>query len=223
MSEFTLQERIAHKFCEFSRPFLASMRRKRLNNTNFTIIANNCWAGVCYEYFGLQKTSPTIGMYFFPDEYLRFLNDIHRYLDEELTVVNSKESRYRDELYRRGQEEVLIGILGDVEMVLLHYKSSQLAKEKWDRRVKRINWDNIIYKFSYMNGCTDSHIHLFEEICTRKRIKHFEFVPKDFVEYDNAYVIPVKKGEQISNDTFYWNKYFDVVEFLNGSKIENQK
>lgn len=30
-------------------PLTASIRRKKLNNTDFTIISNNCWGGCVYE------------------------------------------------------------------------------------------------------------------------------------------------------------------------------
>lgn len=34
---------------------LGPIRRHSLNRTDFTIISNNCWGGVVYEYYGLKK------------------------------------------------------------------------------------------------------------------------------------------------------------------------
>ena len=45
--------------------------------------------------------------------------------------------------------------------------------------------------------------------------KHFEFVPHKFIEYKNAFVVEAEADGQIGNDTFYWNRYFDVEAFLN--------
>ena len=159
MKEITVLERILHKAEEKTRPMLAPIRRMKLKDTDFTIISNNCWGGVCYEYFGLQKQSPTVGMYFFADEYIRFLSDIKHYLSTRIAFINASESRYADELAKRGQMNIPIGVLDDVEIVMLHYKDKAVAEEKWCRRVERINWINMIYKFSYMNGCKDYHIH----------------------------------------------------------------
>lgn len=42
-----------------------------------------------------------------------------------------------------------IGKLGnDVEIHFLHYKSETEAQEKWNRRLKRMNFNNILFKFS---------------------------------------------------------------------------
>ena len=164
MSQFSIAERIIHNIGEKMNPFLGSLRRKELNNTDFTIISNNCWGGVCYEWFDLPKQSPTVGMYFFANEYIHFLANLKDLLMLDLEIVSSKESKYYSELISRGQNNVLIGKLGDIEMTLLHYHDAKIAKEKWKRRVDRINWNNMIYKFSYMNGCTDSHVHAYEEI-----------------------------------------------------------
>ena len=32
-----------------------------------------------------------------------------------------------------------------------------------------------------------------------------------------------ENDEQIENDTFFWNKYFDVTDFLNGNGIKEYK
>ena len=38
--------------------------RRRLTNSDFTIIAPNCYAGIMYHRLGLQFLSPTINCYF---------------------------------------------------------------------------------------------------------------------------------------------------------------
>lgn len=224
MQKFSILERAIHKIGEVTNPILGPLRQKKLNNTDFTIISNNCWGGVCYEYFAMQKQSPTIGSYFFADEYIKFLSNLDEYLQMDLEVSSADESKYKSILFERGQNNVLIGKLGDVEMTLLHYRDANIAKEKWKRRVDRINWDNLIFKMSYMNECTDAHIHRFEELMTTMPVnrygcvKSIVFVPKEFPEYKNTYVIPSGENGQIGNDTFYWKKYCNVVEIINSKK-----
>ena len=43
----------------------ANVRNKKLKNKDFTIISNNCWGGMIYEVYGLQKTSPLYIPYYF--------------------------------------------------------------------------------------------------------------------------------------------------------------
>lgn len=53
---------------------LGSKRRNsKLKSKDFSIISNNCFAGIVYQHLGLQYNTPTIGLYFYPDEYIKFL------------------------------------------------------------------------------------------------------------------------------------------------------
>lgn len=76
------------------------------------------------------------------------------YIDHELQFIFVNESKQKDNLVERNTI-CSIGVLDDVEMVFfLHYKSQQEALEKWKRRSKRINWNNIVFKFSEQNYCS---------------------------------------------------------------------
>ena len=46
MQKKSIMERILHKINIKTVPLLAGFRRKRLNNTDFSIISNNCWGGM---------------------------------------------------------------------------------------------------------------------------------------------------------------------------------
>lgn len=107
--------------------------------------------------------SPTVGLYFFADDYLKFISNLEYYISLELSFISIQESRYKDVLLER-KRICPIGKLGDVEIVFLHYKTEQEAKEKWDRRKARINWDHLIIKFSKMNLCTEEHMRRFAEL-----------------------------------------------------------
>ena len=138
--------------------------RRRIKSRDFTIISNNCWAGSVYRYLGMPYLSPTVGLYFFADDYIRFLSDLRRYLSLELEFITADESKHKDELYRRGQQDRPIGRLGDVEIVFLHYGSREEAGEKWNRRKKRVNYGHIYYKMSQQNGCNESHMKSFSDL-----------------------------------------------------------
>ena len=54
----------------YNRKRFRKSRHKKLTNTNFTIISNNCWGGVIYESYDLPKNTPTAGMFFMADDYI---------------------------------------------------------------------------------------------------------------------------------------------------------
>ncbi len=135
--------------------------KRSVKNKNFSVISNNCWAGRLYQYLDMPYLSPTAGLYFFAPDYIKFVSDLRRYLDIPLRFIKPEESKYYEEIKKRNQTDKPIGILDDVEIVFLHYKTQEEAEEKWNRRKERINFDNIIIKFSRMNLCTEKEIDAF--------------------------------------------------------------
>lgn len=135
------------------------LRRLRLRHTDFSIISNNCWAGTAvYMPFGLQYTTPTVGLFFMDEDYIRFISRLRWYLAQELRFISPRESRYYDCLSDGGAKELTypIAIIGDdVEIHFLHYKSEGEAAEKWYRRVQRINFNKLLVKMSIRNSGYD--------------------------------------------------------------------
>lgn len=177
--------------------------------------------GVCYDHYGIKKLSPTVGSFIMTDDYLNFIENLDYYLSRELQIIPMEQSKHY-ELWRddSAMKEVPIGLLGDVEIVFLHYKNPKMAKEKWNRRVQRINKENMIFKFSYMNNCTDKDIERFanmdlpgKKICFVKD-EATALMDKCYVHYHGF-----ENSNQIYNDTYYWDNYFDVTKFINTGDI----
>ena len=145
-------------------PLLAPLRRRKLYNTNFTIISNNCWAGHVYRYFGIPYLTPTVGLYFFADDYLKLLQRLRYYMQQDLHFISLSESKHQNELLDHGGKSLTcpIGVLDDIEVIFLHYKTAEEAQHKWYRRRERMNWDNLYVKMSQMNGCSEDMMKEFD-------------------------------------------------------------
>lgn len=198
---------------EKTNPILGPRRRKKLKYPTFTIISNNCWAGHCYRYFQVPYNTPTIGLYFFPNEYVKFASNLKYYLGLELTFIDYKNSKHRDILEARGETNAPIGLLEDVEIVFLHYKTKQEAYEKWNRRKSRMDWDNLFIKFSEMNGCTEDDLFAFDRISHNSKFVLTRHVRKDIKS--SIYFPGYEKQNQITNDTTYFNRGLDLIKILN--------
>lgn len=205
-------------------PIFARVRQKKICNSDFTIISNNCWGGVVYEWYGIKKMSPTVGMYFFADDFLKFISNLKYYLSLDIVMKTTKESRRHERIKELQQIDSPMGLLDDIEVIFLHYKDANVAKEKWDRRRKRVNYDNIIIKFSYMNDCTEEMLDEFD------KMKFEGFSPKKimFVNRPNlsfacsVYYPGYENEKQIYNDTFYFNSFFDLDLFINKGLIKQK-
>ena len=195
----------------------ADQRQSLLIGKSFTILSNNCWGGHVYRYFSLPYLTPTIGLYFYPDDYLKFIGDYKKYLAAELTFIPWQESKHADSLRERNQTNVPIGKLDDVEIVFLHYKSESEAYEKWNRRVARINWDHILVKCSKQNGMTDEQVEQYDKLPINNKII---FVDKPMPNVKSA-VLYYKKRDiidgQVCDDIICFNKYVDLAKWINSS------
>ena len=180
---------------------------------NFTILSNNCWGAHVYRYFGVPYNSPTVGLYIWPDSYLKFLKNLDYYLAQELRFINYKESPHKDVLIERGETEKPIGMLDDVEIVFLHYKSPEEAKEKWNRRAARMDKEHLLVKCSMQNGMTEEQVREFDHL----EYKHkMVFVPRPMPEVKSA-VWYRKSGsaEQVKDDVLYFNRYVNLADWIN--------
>ena len=218
------------KVLEFYRKIPANYRRRRLKNTDFTIISNNCWGGMIYESYNLSKQSPTVGLFFMANDYIKFVSDLKGYLNGELTFIAPMESRWKNMSQvssdkRFGSYPIghLTNGKSSVEIFFLHYHSEQQAREKWERRCKRVNWDRILVKFNDQNCCTEKEIEAFCRLTYQNKIfftsKHWpdEEKYKKFIGDGYCYIKQWPKQDFImaSYEPFGKNKYMNISEVLN--------
>lgn len=205
------------KIREKLNPYLAKYRRRKLNNKNFTIISNNCWGGHVYRYFNLPYDSPTIGLYLFSADYIRFIGNLKYYIEKEITFINYKDSKYKDELVKYNQVNIPIGKLDDIEIIFLHYQSEDEARTKWNRRKARIHWDNLYYKMSEQNLCSSDLLMQFDLIDLANK---FVFVTKDYGLKSQVIFKDCSNMDFIPNDTTNFRKFINIINWLNGEPFK---
>lgn len=190
--------------------------KRSIKNRDFSIISNNCWAGRAYQYLGMPYLSPTVGLYFFAPDYIKFVSNLCHYLDASLRFINPEESKYYDELVKRNQTDKPIGIIDDVEIVFLHYKSKEEAEEKWNRRKRRVNYNNVILKFSRMNLCTEKEI---KEFCELSFDNKFVFNTNPNPEFSSEiYWKSNSLNQEIKNDTIPFPNNINLAKLFNERK-----
>ena len=212
--------RISRKIGDRMNPLLAKRRRANLARTTFSIISNNCWAGSVYRRYGLPYATPTVGLYFFADDYVKYVSRLHHYTFAPLEFIDARESRHSKELAEKGELGKPVGVLDDIEVVFLHYPTVEEAREKWKRRRERINWDDVFIKFSQMNGCSNENLHAFDAIPHHNKLC---FTASPRPELSCAVYFPgYSEREGVLNDTDYYAKYIDLEEWLS-SESERYK
>lgn len=183
-----------------------SLRRKKLRNRDFTIISNNCWAGFIYQKYGLQYKTPTIGLFFIGNDYIKFCKNLKYYVNQDLKFISFSESKNYDLI--KGDREYPIARLDDIEIYFMHYKTEKEAKEKWHRRCKRINYDNLIFKVSQREGFTKQDMEEFMDIENKCLICF------SYDKINDSICVPELKMLE-GDETELLQKYFDDLDYLN--------
>lgn len=191
-------------------------RNKIIKNKNFTIISNNCWGGMVYESLDLPKQSPTVGLFFMADEYIKFLCRFPDILKSDIRFIDPNESKYREFLKNDKRfGSYPIGLIDDVEIAFLHYHSREEVIEKWKRRVQRVNFNKILFKMNDQNMCTDEHVKNFLSLDLPNKVF---FTARNIGISDKRII----KCTNSTNDVIYasqepviFTKFYDVISEIN--------
>lgn len=145
---------------------------RKLITPGTSIISSNCFAGRIMQDLGMQYNTPTLGLYFFADDFIEFLSNLKYYLTEaKLEFLD--ESRYPLGNERRAKwtHWYPIGLLGGkVEIQFLHYHTAKEAAEKWHRRAQRVNFDKLMVIGMEQNLCTIDNVKAFDKLPFEKKI-----------------------------------------------------
>lgn len=192
----------------FYRKMRYGKEKRRLKNSEFSIISNGCFGGFIYHNLSKEFLSPTINLWVGEDydDFMKFLLNMDHYLNCELKFFKDpNEKKYPREYL----DDILIGFN--------HYDTEEEAKSAWERRKKRILKDRIwiIYwnpygiKKEWYDKLMSMHFRNVAVISYEDTVKKFS-------------TCRIKRSdpscEWFSKDRYgvrLFEKYFDYVDFLN--------
>ena len=191
--------------------------RRRIRNTDFTIIAPNCYAGIMYHRLGMRFTSPTINCYFpVRKEYLEFCSNLKYYLEQDIHIEFSDQY----------EGMFPVGNIDGIHIVFNHYKTCELAYEKWNKRKQLVNYDNLFFIFDDIADAEYEDLVKFNTIPCRGKVI---FTAKKYPALENTVVVSkfAKSGimrHYLIHKNPYTGKYptdqdFDFVDWLNGKGL----
>lgn len=205
--------RLRKKKKEISKSIYHRFYRRRFNGSPFVIISNNCWGGDIYQALDKPYNSPFIGMFINAPCYIKLLKHPEKYLlRTELTFI--PRSKYPELMAKPGYP---IGQLDDVEVHFLHFLSETEAREKWIRRIDRMNWDKTRWfvKFDDRDNCTDELIHEFHQLNYPNKIS---FTKRKFKEYRDNIALKNPQDLILLHTTY---DLFDFVKWLKTGQTTN--
>ena len=185
--------------------------RYKLKNKKITIMSNNCNGTFIYHDLNLEFNSPTINLFIPVKYFVKFMENLDYYLKQELKEYDDKSVDYP------------VGILDDIRINFMHYKTFQEAKEKWYERCKRIDKTNRFVIMNETENATYEDLVNFDKLPYENKVV---WTHKPYPEIESAFYIKgfEDKGacdclfEFLPNKTIKYMRYyeqFNCVKFLN--------
>ncbi len=195
------------------------VQRAWLKNKDFSIIGNDCIAGSIYHKFGVQYKSPTIWTYIFPGDYIRLLENLEWYLNQPMEF-RAKSQHVCVLTDRTGcvlnrYHNYPIGVLGgNVEIQFTHCKTESEALDQWNKRIKRMNWNNLFIVFNDDSELTEEYFEKF----TKLDFEHKLWISPKSKRVGFNYTVFVKDYLSGANNFCFrtWEKNVNLAKWLNG-------
>ena len=153
--------KIIRNFVHYYRNVYNKYKYRKLNN-HPCIISRDCIGGALYKDFNLEFTSPMINLEMSNKDFVLFCNHLNEYIESDV-------KEYKNSLYNYP-----VGIMdlkyGKILIHFAHYKSFNEAYECWNRRKKRIDYNNIYIIMCVGPEASKKTINMFESIKYKNKI-----------------------------------------------------
>lgn len=201
----------------------AKINRFFINKDDFTIISNNCWGTFIYKKFGIPYQSPFVNLVIFAPDYIELLENFSIDILKNISFIKHKDSKHKEELICLNiyDSNYPIGILDKrFELHFIHYPSKEDAKEKWLRRVQRMNHTKLIFKFSDGDKFEDSMAKRFDNLKFANKVC---FVSKEFKDLKSIVTLEkFKNSDRVRDEWKHSHNEFSEIDFINNIKINEE-
>lgn len=179
--------------------------RKIFLKKQISFISQQCIGGVIYHDMNMQFLSPTINLYLEPKDFIEMVENLEYYMKLPIEM--------------KIEEGRIIGYLGKLRIIFLHYDDLEVAKQKWEERKKRIVWDKLFIICTDRDGFDEECFERFKKLKYPKALvtRNEKWKNEDFCVYLEKY-----KGEAYIPDTIPTREFYEnnqIIKLINQAYI----
>lgn len=221
----TVQHNRPHRVIRLLHKLLLIWRIRQIKRRDFCIIASNCTGSLPYRFLGMRYNTPTVNLFFYAPDFIRFVSNLDHYLS--LPLRFTPVSRYPETLQiQREHGRYPIGQLDDIEIHFMHYIDETEAEQKWNSRKQRINKDNLVIAFTDRDRCTPELLAQFDALPYPRK---YVLTAKNHREIESSIQVPAfEHGDEVGDtytnyDTLSHINFADLIDGSRDAGFESQR
>lgn len=199
----------AHKLW---RRVLQRRYRRQFHNHTLSVFSSNCVGGCMLHDVGARFNSPFVNLYMNAADYLAFLSAPAKYSALPMQEIPS------DTAYP-------VAAWGDLTVHFVHYKTFDEAAVAFQRRLERVNYDNLFVLFVERDGCTYEDLQRFDALPYAHKVV---FTHRPYADIASAVYIEGFETEACLGNVMHWDRRlgrkiydrFPFVRWLNGEPVQ---
>ena len=209
-------DKIKWQIKNFLRKVTAKIDLNLYKHSDLVVIANNCWGGEIYKRFGIPFNTPFIGLFIFGTDYIKLLKNFEDYMLCDMKFVETSKHTSK-------KIEYPIGLLKDIEIHFMHYKTKEEALSKWNRRTSRLlkkdTLNNAIFKFCDRDGATNEELEAFHSLPYTHKISFgvHPFLNNNHIQINESKEARVPDGVELY---VLCQKYLDLYYWIEKGEIK---
>lgn len=184
--------------------------RSKIQNYNFSILCSNCIGGVIYNRLGFEFLTPTINLFILQKDFVKLVKNPKWYIKQELEFFEQKWGFPN-------------AMLGDICIYFNHSSDEEHARNDWNRRKRRIVWENLYIILYENDGISREDILSLSSVKCKRLIVLTDKKQNLDIPYVK-YIKPCEKdraNKQVFLDKDFWGirtfeKRWDYVSWING-------
>jgi uncharacterized protein (DUF1919 family) len=173
----TIRAQLHCHYIRLQKNLLQKRFHQSFSKANHCYISQNCIGGRFYALQGRRYTTPTVGLWFEPSDFLTLCENLKESLESEVLP----------DLEETNKLGYPVGRINGIKILFQHYSTFEEARTSWIRRISRVSIEDAFLLMTDRDGFTHEDMKRFTNLPTKNKILFsHRVVPHD----DNVVYIP---------------------------------